>query len=735
MKLLKKLLLVTLLLILLLLASAFGYYTAVTKNLHLSPEKLALSGQTLVLYDGEGNKVKHTACLQGMQTVHTDDIPLHTRLAFVCVEDKRFYTHSGFDFKRIARALVNNAKAGTFKEGASTISQQLIKNTHLTQDKTVKRKLQEWKLTKQLERRYTKDEILEKYLNTIYFGHDCFGIRAAAEFYFGKEPKELTLADSAILAGLVKSPNNYSPFKNPERCQKRKQTVLSIMQKNGKITESDKLEASVDPLPIAKVNEKNNRGFLHFVFDELENIAEEKNIILGGNIEIYTALNPALQEEMFIITNEDIACDKTLLAVDGKTGNFTACISTVGNIRRLPGSLIKPLLVYAPAVEENLLSPATPILDEKVNYGGYQPENYDGSYHGFVSARDALAKSLNIPAVKTLQSLGINKGISYLEKLNLSVDSTDGSLALALGGMKNGFTLRELASAYTSLQNGGTMKLGGFITELKLNGRSVYKRKTVQKSVFSEETAYLTTDMLQTATKSGTAKKLRALPFQIAAKTGTTGTSKGNTDAYALSYTCKDLIAVWLGNADNSVIPYTGGGLPCNYLLRLNEFLYKNKLPADFVKPQGVTEIALDKTAYFDTHTMLLADDLSPVEYRLNELFKQSALPTKKSDFFSNPSISPPSLELENGRVCIRFDKGQPTCYEYTIERYDYATSATIYSGKYITEFYDDQLEKDKRYIYIVTPSFHGKKGIPIPLPEVSTKKQEEILGKEWWEY
>ena len=398
---------------------------------------------------------------------------------------------------------------------------------------------------------------------------------------------------------------------------------------------------------------------------------------------------------------------------------------------------VKPLLVYAPAVEENLLSPATPILDEKVNYGGYQPENYDGSYHGFVSAREALAKSLNIPAVKTLQSLGINKGISYLEKLNLSVDSTDGSLALALGGMKNGFTLRELASAYTSLQNGGTMKLGGFITELKLNGRSVYKRKTVQKPVFSEETAYLTTDMLQTATKSGTAKKLRALPFQIAAKTGTTGTSKGNTDAYALSYTCKDLIAVWLGNADNSVIPYTGGGLPCNYLLRLNEFLYKNKFPADFVKPQGVTEIALDKTAYFDTHTMLLADDLSPVEYRLNELFKQSALPTKKSDFFSNPSISTPTVSLTENGVKITFQTHTPTVYQYKIERYDYITHTTLYQGEFLPEFLDKTVEENKRYLYTVTPIYAGKCGKAVQLPEISTKglKQDKIAEKEWWQY
>ena len=223
MRIIKKILWLAILGALLLASIAAGYYLAMTKDAALDPEKLILSENNLLVYDCEGDFVENVSAFAIKQTAKIENIPLRTQLAFVNTEDKRFYEHDGFDVKRIAKAAWNNLKTCSFKEGASTISQQLIKNTHLSQEKTVKRKLQEWKLTRQLEKNYSKDEILEKYLNSIYFGHSCFGIRAATKFYFGKTPEELSLADSAILAGLVKSPNNYSPFKNAEKCRKRKQ--------------------------------------------------------------------------------------------------------------------------------------------------------------------------------------------------------------------------------------------------------------------------------------------------------------------------------------------------------------------------------------------------------------------------------------------------------------------------------------------------------------------------------
>ncbi len=741
MKIIKKLFLLILLAFIALLLFSFGYYFAVTRKVALLPERLLLSDKTVVVYDVEGNTVQGAASSFKRQITPIEQIPKLTRQAFVDVEDRRFYQHDGYDLKGIIRASLHNLQAGRFKEGASTISQQLIKNTHLSQEKTVKRKLKEWKLTRELEDRYTKAEILEKYLNTIYFGHGCFGITSASDFYFGKTPSELTLSDSAILAGLVKSPNNYSPFRNPESCQKRKAVVLGIMQKNGSVTKEQKNAALLEPLPRTS-RSQSNEGYCAFVFDELTVLSEKYDFKLGGNIRIYTYLDQDLQACLRSIADEYADSDKTILLLDGKTRGFKGCVSTVGNIRRLPGSLIKPLLSYAPAVEEDILSPATPILDEKINYAGYAPENYDGEYHGYVSARECVEKSLNIPAVKTLDALTVKKGVAYLERLGLPVEKEDQTLALALGGMKRGYPLRDLVAAYSTLQNGGVASECGFISSIQINGKTVYKKPTERHRVFSEETAYLATDMLKSTAQKGTAKKLRSLPFPVAAKTGTVGTKTGNTDAYALSYTPLDCAAVWLGNADNSPVNCTGGGAPCNLLYKINAALYdhyqeKGSTVPDFQTPPNVSRVELSAIDYYDTHTLSLSDDCAPNEYRFSEWFKNSAIPLNKSISFSNPQISAPLLSLADGRVTITFDGGYPTYYTYKIDRYDYATHTTLYEGELPFAVVDDGLSPDANYVYTVTPYYRHHAGTPVVLPTVTTKgikkEKEETLPKDWW--
>lgn len=746
MKLLRKLLFLSILFIGAATLFAFGYYFAVTKDTELSPEKLIFSEKNLVLYDKD-DQIADIAPVSHRQPTAFSALSKETVDAFVSVEDKRFFSHNGFDVKRIVKAVYNNAKTRSFKEGASTISQQLIKNTHLSQEKTLKRKLREWKLTRALEKRYSKQEILEKYLSVIYFGHDCFGIRAAAKFYFGKTPSELDLADSAILAGLVKSPNNYSPFKNATNCLKRKESVLNLMLKNGVISETDKRAAMQKPLPLApNVNER-KYGYAHYVFDELSTLAERYAFPVGGNVEIYTALDPVLQSEVERIGARYTKTDKIISVLDVQTRNFKACVSTVGNVKRLPGSLLKPLLVYAPALEEDFISPATPLLDEKIDYNGYSPKNFDDAFHGYLSARECLSKSLNVPAVKLLNGLGVEKCAGYLSKIGLTVPQEDYSLALALGGMKNGYTLRELMSAYCTLPNGGNYGECAFIRKIVVNGNEVYRRSDETKKAFSEESAYLTTDMLKTAATTGTAKKLRSLPFEIAAKTGTAGTNNGNTDAYALSYTTRDCVGVWLGNAQGGTIDYTGGGVPCNILLDVNERLFasyqaQNQPVVSFPLPKKIRRVALDKISYYDTHTLCLADDNAPAEYHFFELFKESAIPTKKCDFFTHPSILQPLLQYKNGEVVITFDKTSPTFYRYKIERYDYATHSTLYAGEFLQTFKDKGVEKNKNYVYTVTPYYKDVAGEPIVLPSVSTKtgvspsiSDGEIIGKDWWDY
>lgn len=740
MRVIKKIFLTLLLLSGILFCVALGYYFIVTKDVVLDKNKLIFNVKNVCVYNYD-NALSTSVQLENLkQVVNIQSIPEHTRFAFVDAEDKRFFSHNGFDFRRIVKASLANLKSGSYKQGASTISQQLIKNTHLSHEKTLKRKLKEWKLTRKLEKAFSKNEILEKYLNSIYFGHNCFGIASASYFYFGKPTSELDVADSAILAGLLKSPNNYSPFKNPEKCQARKKSVLNAMKENGHISENTYLDAINKPLPKNFNTTKSNSGYAHFVFDELAELSETQRFTVGGKIEIYTYLNENLQAKLVSLFESYEDSDFFASILNGETGGFSACLSSVGNVKRLPGSLLKPLLVYAPAIEENFLSPATPILDERVDFSGYSPENFDKKFHGYVSARECLSKSLNVPAVKVLQSLGIEKGASYLEKLNLPVEKEDQSLALALGGMKHGYTMPNLLSAYSALQNQGEYTSGAFIKEIKIDGQTVYKRTPKKHKVFSKETAYLTTDMLKTAVQSGTAKKLRSFHSPIAVKTGTVGTDKGNTDAYGISYTVNDVIGVWLGNADNTFISQTGGGLPCNYLLKINEYLYEKPLK-DFTIPDGVSTVELDKTYYYDTHTTVLADKNSPKEYRFPELFKNTNIPAKTSELFSNPTINTPILTFNGQSITITFDEKSPRFYQYKIVRYDYATHNTLYFGDFIKEFTDSRLEEDKTYIYTVYPVYNGTVGNEIALPSISTKKGENILNdknileKNWWEY
>lgn len=718
-----------------------GYYLAVTKNIALQHDKLVFNEKMITVLDKDGDTLQSAYAISARQSIPLEEIPRHTQNAFIATEDKRFYKHNGFDYYRIGGAILRNLKAGGFREGASTISQQLIKNTHLTQEKTVKRKLQEWKLTKELEKRYSKEQILEKYLNTIYFGHNCFGISSAADFYFHKKTQDLTLAESAILAGLVKSPNRYSPFKNTELCQNRMRCVLKAMQNNGYIQESEYAQAVNTAIPTQK-KDNQNKGYLHFVFDELTRIADEYRFTVGGRIEIKTFLDQNLQKEMESLAESFSESDKTFIVLENGAVGVSAYVSSVGNISRLPGSLIKPLLVYAPALEKDILSPATPILDEKINYAGYQPRNYDNCYHGYVSVRECVEKSLNIPAVKVLDSMGIEQAAAYMKKMQLAVPDEDKSLALALGGMKNGFPLSKLAAAYANFTNGGIYQPAAFISEITINGRIVYKRKDTKERIFSEETAYLMTDILKSVTQKGTAKKLRTLPFEVAAKTGTVGTENGNTDAYALSFTTKNTAAVWLGNADNRPIEQTGGGKPCELLLKINEYLYENKnqetLPKNFSMPKTVQRIALDKNIYETEHALWRADDLAPSSYTFSELFKTNKIPLNKSTSFSSPKISAPEIHYENGKTTILFKESSPEYYTYKIERKDENSCVVLYNGSFIKRYTDNTPQANKKYIYTITPFYKTNSGTPITLPAVNTKgfnesKKEEPPLSDWW--
>ena len=703
----------------------FIYYFSVTAGVRLNPDKLNDSVQSVSVYDVRGNAIDLPEI---RKCADFSSLPDYVPNAFVAVEDKRFYSHHGFDYKRIGKAVLRNISSFSFREGASTISQQLIKNTHLSGEKTLTRKLKEMKLTRALEKRYQKEEILSLYLNSIYFGHSAFGIEEAASFYFCKTAKELTPAESATLAALVQSPNRFSPFRDAEKCLKRRNFVLSLMRDQNYISAREYESAISEPLPLAP-NEENGSGqsYLALVFEEFATLFPDEKPD-DSTLKIYTYYDPDLQKT---IESYEAKTDYSACVLDHAAHRISAYYSSAGRVKRLPASLMKPLLVYAPALEMNAISPATPISDERTDFGGYSPKNYNDEYSGYVSARYALSHSVNVPAVKILNVIGVDTGAEYMNKMGLPVAEEDKSLALALGGMKEGYDLPSLAFAYSTFPAMGNYSPSRTIKRIEnASGKTLYEWRPLYTRVFSEDTAAIVTDMLKTAVQEGTAKKLRSLGFEIAAKTGTGANASGNTDAYTVSYTSEHTVAVWMGMRDNSPVQTTGGALPAALALNINRQLYRERSPENFRMPEDVRTVAIDKEEYEKNHRILLADPSAPPVTTLSELFRSCALPNETSNRFTSPTIPRPSISVKKGSVLIELC--QTEYYDYIIKRKNNGKTVTIYEGKYRATIIDNSVTAGQSYEYTVIPLYRETAGEPVVLPAVHIPRSDSV-PEDWW--
>ncbi len=719
-------------------ASLFITYIVITKDAKLNKNKLLNPTQNIVIIDDEGNEVISASVSNKHKSVKIEDLNKNCINAFIASEDRNFFKHNGLNYKRMFKALYKNIIYGSFKEGASTISQQLIKNTHLSQDKTIKRKLNEIKLTKQLEREYSKNEILEMYLNTIYFGHNCYGLQSAAEFYFDKKAEDLNLTESATLVGLLTSPNNYSPFKNPEKSLKKRNTVLEAMLNCGFIDKYEYEKAKSLPLNAKKQQTTGkNADYISAVFNELEELDINVYDLADGCI-IKTYLNSNLQNT---VENLSFECDNSVI-VTSSNGGVNAYKSTISGAKRQPASTVKPIFVYAPAMEERILSPFTRILDEKVNFNGYSPENFDKKYHGYVTVTESLKNSYNVPAVKTLNSLTMKTAEKYLTRMNVSLEDDEKNLSLALGGMKHGMSLKDIADRYSIFQNGGIYSPSRFIKEIQSkNGKTIYKEQTSQNRVFSEGVCSLMNETLLQTSESGTAKKLSSLPYDIAAKTGTCGTDEGNTDAYAISYTSEHCVCVWLGDKNNKKLNITGGGNCCGYVKYIYQNLYTKYLPKNLDVTSGITQIEIDAEEYYTNNKIIIADELSPKLNKLSVKVLSGNEPKEISSRFSCPSIQNPTFSAKNGEIIIELC--QTKYYSYLIKRYKNDKFEVVYDGKWIKTIKDHPNEGN--YIYTVTPYFSNDEnriyGKEIPLPPISINndnsspqvKIPDIAEKDWF--
>ncbi len=716
-------------------------YLIITAGTKLDESKLEGCEKTITVYDMQGEKIKDAALTTKRSSVYVDKLNPITVKAFIASEDKTFFSHNGINYKRILKALYKNITSRSIKEGASTITQQLIKNTHLNNDKTITRKLKEFKLSRQLEKRYSKQEILQMYLNTIYFGHNCYGLENAAQFYFGIPANNLNLEQSAAIVGLLTSPNNNSPFKNPEKCIQRRNVVLKSMLNCGYIDEETYKNTINLPLSAKQSNQNNNyTDYLRRVFSELEDCGIDPYADYK-HLNIHTYFDKPLQDA---VDGLNFEYDGTAI-VRTIGGGIAAYRTTCGNLKRQIGSTAKPIFVYAPALNENKIHLFTKIYDEPIDFNGYQPENYDKKYRGYVSVEDAITQSLNIPAVKTLNAITANTAANYAKNMGIDLTKEDLNLSLALGAMKDGLTIQELCDCYSVFPSQGNYIKSTFIESISDdNGNILYKNTVKTNKVFSKSTCSLINKSLICAAKTGTAKLLRDFNFDIACKTGTCGTKEGNTDAYAMAYTSQHVIGIWAGDRNNKKLNITGGKYCCNLVKKL----FQNAYPSDSIPPldqtSEVKEIEIDKNEYEQNNKIILCDDVCPKLNRLTVVCNQSNLPKEKSTCFTHPTIKKPSIFVDNHNVCIVLCHAQ--YYEYLIKRKQNDKIDIIYNGKW-QEQISEKLPQGE-YEYCVTPyyTFNGKKffGDEICLPKIKIEydstenlpKEEipDIVKKDWFD-
>lgn len=647
----------------------WGYvYFDVASWQRLDVDRLTNLAQTGAIYDRNGEYVTTLVGKENRKLVTLESLPDHVVDAFLAAEDLRFYKHPGFDLTRILGAVVSNLRTGDFGQGASTITQQLVKLSHLSSQKTIARKLEEVYLALQLESQFEKDEILEMYLNFIYFGQGAYGVQAAAEVTFGVDAAQLTPAQAASLAAAIKAPAAFGIQSSPENNRERRGYILAVMRDEGMLTADQYDEAIAEDLaPLASAAVQTAYGwFVDAVLDEAElQLDVSAETLLAGGYRIETTLDPAMQSTLDAQFLKDVfpaaakdgtpvqsaaACVDTAngavrAIVGGRTYQTRRGLNRATQLRRQPGSALKPLVVYAPAIEYAGWTCANVILDEPTNFNGYRPRNAGNAYYGNVTVRTALKNSLNIPAVKVLQAIGVGNGRKYLESVGIPLDDRDWNLSLALGSMTYGASPVQLAAAYVPFANGGTFYAPYFIERiLDRNGVVVYRHEDGGRRVLSAQSAYLMTSLMKTVVASGTGTRLSTAGTPIAGKTGTVNmTGGGNRDAWTAAYTPEIAAAVWMGydqpdNAHRLPNRVNGGTNPASLARNFFKDYYADRKKPDFVRPEGIVSVEIDKRAIDWKGEPMLATALTPKAYRVSELFAAGNQPTKKSDVWAAPS-------------------------------------------------------------------------------------------------
>ncbi|MCI1891345.1 MAG: PBP1A family penicillin-binding protein [Schleiferilactobacillus harbinensis] len=606
-------------------ASAFFTYKAKTADV----ENLKTNLKTVTQIYDRNNEKAGTITNKGT-FVELNDISPQVRNAVISTEDRSFYSNPGFDVKGLARAGVSYViHRGQITGGGSTITQQLAKNTLLTQKQTFVRKFQEIFLAVEITRHYTKDDILTMYLNNAYFGNGVWGVEDASQRYFGKHAKDLDASEGAALAAILRSPSFYNPVDHLDNSISRRNLILGLMVDNGKLTQDQANAAKAEKLTLVNNYQQSDEYrypyYFDAVLDEAYNrygIKEED--ILNKGYKIYTTLNQTVQTQMQDSFKDDSvfpanAADGTQVqaasvAVDPNTGGILGVVGGRGKhvfrgfnratqIRRQPGSTMKPLAIYTPAIEEGY-HPDSMVEDKLQSYGKnkYTPHNVDEQYAGEVPMYEALAQSKNAAAVWLLNKIGVSKGVSSVERFGIDVPKSDQNLAFGIGGVTKGVSPLQMARAYSAFANGGKLPDTHFITKIvdATGAVVVDNTQTSAKQIMTQKTVNDMTSMMLAVFSSGTGASAKPYGYTVAGKTGSTEGENswgyGTKDQWIVGYTPDITVATWVG-FDNTDANHFLKGLSEQGVAPIFKLEMSNILPNTKQTPFKVADAAQEDQA------------------------------------------------------------------------------------------------------------------------------------------
>ncbi|MGQ8871082.1 transglycosylase domain-containing protein [Paenibacillus sp. TSA_86.1] len=557
--------------------------------IHHQPEAMQRVSSTLILDEAGIEIVRLTTPNRGYTTyVSLSEVPDMMKQAFLVTEDRRFYRHAGLDVIGVGRAMLQNMIHMNWSQGGSSITQQLARNLYLNGSKTITRKINELSIAIEMEKKYSKNEILEMYLNQIYMGRQQYGIKAAAWRYFGvNDLNQLKLWQIATLAGIPKGPSIYNPVDNETLSQERRSVVLSLMHEQGIITRKQMQEAaavkyqpylsSTGSLSTALTSGLEQPSYISAV----DAVMKEASLLTGkreaeirsAGWTIQTGLNGNTQRAMettfaeavwFPDDRENEQVQASMVILDQHNGEVKGMMGgrnpVKGDVNRAlidarqPGSVFKPVIVYGPALESGQFDPASMLPDRPMRYGGYQPSNVGGRYRGTVSLSEALHRSFNAPAVWLLHEIGLKQAKGFAQRLGIELQDDDMNLSVALGGLHQGVSPMKLAQAYAVFANDGKLNHAHLIRKITdPQGRVIYKYSSENKQVITRRTAQEMTNMLQLVVSQGTGKRAKLPLDHVAGKTGTTQAAfanapKGaNRDIWFAGYTREWTGVVWMG--------------------------------------------------------------------------------------------------------------------------------------------------------------------------------------------